>query len=87
MKIYRVKFETDLLVEAESPAAASRIGRGFLIEEVGNGMSKVGVIVELRTQGDLRHGEHFSLPWRDRVRRNEPEVVVRDLLPRDEKHL
>lgn len=80
MRLYRVTFTTQLLVECESEGDAERIGRRHLTDEVGNGTSQVHRVEEVRALDELLRTEHGSLPWRDRNRHSEPETSVDDLL-------
>lgn len=63
MKLYRVTFQTGLLVEAEDERDAERIGRKFLIDEVKNGTSELWSTELLESEDDLRDDERYSLPW------------------------
>ena len=80
MKLYRVTFQTSLLIEAENEKEAVRIGEQNLQGEVRNGTSELYNVETLRSQENLRRGEKRSLPWRD-WNRKDPEMRVEDLLP------
>ncbi len=81
MKLYRVIFTTEMMVECEDERDAERIGYRCLIDEVRNGGSTTTYRVEeVRSVDELRRGERGSLPWRDSRRYGEPEVRVEELL-------
>ena len=80
MKIYRVTFTTQLLVEAGSEEDAERIGSSFLSDEVRNGGSEVYRTEEITSPLGLLTRERGSLPWRDWKRVGEPEITVDDIL-------
>ena len=82
MKLYRVSFLTDVLVECESEKEAERIGFKHLVDEVENRGSDVHSIKLLESPEQVRRWERGSLPWRSGDRRGEPEVVVEELLRR-----
>ena len=65
MKLYRVTFSTEILVECESEGDAERIGYSNLIEEVRNGAStSIYQIEKIQSVDELRRAERGSLPWR-----------------------
>ena len=67
MSIYRVTFQTCLLVECDDEVEAEEIGRDFLAEEVGN--ADLFGIECLSSKDQLEKIEQGSLPWRSWERR------------------
>lgn len=82
MKLYRVTFQTEMMVECEDERDAERIGFKHLVDEVENRGSDVFSIKLLESPDEVRRWERGSLPWRSDDRRGEPEVVVEELLRR-----
>ena len=78
MSIYRVTFQTCLLVECDDEVEAEEIGRDFLAEEVGN--ADLFGIECLSSKDQLEKIEQGSLPWRSWERRNEPDLTVEQIL-------
>lgn len=83
MKLYRVTFTTELLVECNDEREAERIGYRNLREEAFN--SQFHKVETIETVEQLRRGERNSLPWRDAHRFNEPEARVEEILLRTGK--
>jgi len=90
MPIYRVTFQTEMLIDCENEGEAESLGYRNLPDEVGNGTSEVLRVEKIESPDQLRRGENISLPWRSGDRRDEPELMVGDILnswpkiPRDE---
>lgn len=80
MKLYRVTFQTSVLVECKDAQEAEQIGRKFLGVEVDNGGAGVLLFEELRKRSDLMSSEVGSLPWRSHDRCSDPEVKIEELL-------
>ena len=80
MPLYRVTFQTDMLIEARDEREAERIGDRNLESEVRNCGSELYRIEELRSVDQLRREERGSLPWRATERRDEPELRVEEIL-------
>jgi hypothetical protein len=82
MPIYRVTFQTELLVDCENESEAERIGYDNLEEEVRNGFSDIISVRNITSSDQLRKGERGSLPWRDakRNRAGEPEKTIAEIL-------
>ena len=80
MKIYRVTFTTEILVECEDEMGAERIGYKNLIEEVKNGSSELYKVETIKSKDELRKFERGSLPWRDSNRFGETELRVEEIL-------
>jgi hypothetical protein len=80
MKIYRLKFETEILVECETEEEAEKIGHSSVEYEVRNGMLELFSLEELESENDLQSYERGSLPWRSFKRRDEPELTVDQIL-------
>jgi hypothetical protein len=80
MPLYRVTFQTDMLIEARDEREAERIGDRNLESEVRNCGSELYRIEELRSVDQLRREERGSLPWRATERRDEPELHVEEIL-------
>jgi len=80
MPLYRVTFQTDMLIEARDELEAERIGDRNLESEVRNCGSELYRIEELRSVDQLRREERGSLPWRATERRDEPELRVEEIL-------
>jgi len=76
MKLYRVTFQTSLLVEAQDEHEAERIGYKNIREEV----SELFSINHLKEEKQLRRSERNSLPWRSHDRYKEPELTVEQVL-------
>jgi len=76
MKLYRVTFQTSLLVEAQDDLEAERIGYKNIREEA----CKLSSIDEVKEEKQLRRSERNSLPWRSRARYDEPELTVEQIL-------
>lgn len=64
-KLYRVTFQTPILVLASDEREAERVGHKFLGEELKNGCSEVWNTVELNDEDQLRREERHTLPWWD----------------------
>ena len=63
MPIYRIKFETTLMVEANSEDEAVSVAKENLLEEVKNDFSQI-VKKEIITDVEqLSDSEKYSLPW------------------------
>jgi len=80
MPLYRITFQTDMLIEARDEREAERIGDRNLESEVRNCGSELYRIEELRSVDQLRREERGSLPWRATERRDEPELFVEEIL-------
>ena len=80
MKIYRVTFQTDLLIGCDSEIEAERIGYRNLSDEIRNGGSSVYKITEINSTDQLRREERGSLPWRSSDRWGEPQIRVEEIL-------
>ena len=80
MPIYRVTFQTELLVDCDDESEAERIGYDNLEEEVRNGFSDIISVRNITSSDQLRKGERGSLPWRSSERRGEPELLVEEIL-------
>jgi hypothetical protein len=80
MKLYRLTYETEILVECETEEEAEKLGYSFLKHEVGNGMSNLSSLEKLESENDLQSYERGSLPWRSFKRRDEPELTVDQIL-------
>jgi len=80
MKLYRVTFHTELLVEANDEREAERIGDRNLESEVRNGSSEVWSTELLDHEKQLRRDERGSYPWRSSTRHGEPELRVEEIL-------
>jgi hypothetical protein len=80
MKLYRVTFHTEILVEANDEREAERIGDRNLESEVRNGSSEVWSTEYLESVLQLRRNEWGSLPWRSPERSMEPELRVEEIL-------
>ena len=80
MPLYRITFQTDMLIEARDEREAERIGDRNLESEVRNCGSELYRIEELRSVDQLRREERGSLPWRSTERRDEPELFVEEIL-------
>ena len=85
MPIYRITFQTELLVDCETEGEAERIGFKHLEDEVRNGTSEVYLVEKLDSVDQLRRAERGSLPWR-RYERNsmgESFYMVDEILERN----
>jgi hypothetical protein len=85
MPIYRVTFQTELLVDCENESEAERIGFKHLEDEVRNRTSEVYRVEKLDSVDQLRRAERGSLPWR-RYERNsmgESFYMVDEILERN----
>lgn len=82
MPIYKVTFQTELLVDCENESEAERIGFKHLEEEVRNGLSDIISVQNITSSDQIRKGEKGSLPWRDakRNRAGEPEKTIAEIL-------
>jgi len=80
MPLYRVTFQTSLLVEAHDELEATSIGFENLGDEVSNRSSELWRIESLESIDQLRREERGSLPWRSTERRDEPELRVEEIL-------
>lgn len=84
MALYRVTFETDIIVEANDEASAIKIGKCNLFEEARNELSKLSKIQIINSDSCLEQGEGYSLPWRDLSRSGEAELTVFQILKKSE---
>jgi hypothetical protein len=82
MTLYRLTFQTEILVDASDEREAERIGYNNLEEKIGNGNTNVYSIKEITTEEQLLRGERGSLPWRNIQRdwAKEPELTVEEIL-------
>ena len=82
MTLYRLTFQTEILVDASDEREAERIGYNNLEEEIGNGNTNVYSIKEITAEDQLLRGERGSLPWRNIQRdwAKEPELTVEEIL-------
>jgi len=78
MKLYRVTFQTEILVEAKDESEAGKIGFKYAHEEIEN--AEIYGITELNDLSQLRRNELGSLPWRSIERWGEPELLVEEIL-------
>jgi len=85
MPIYRVTFQTELLVDCDDVGEAERIGFKHLEEEVGNRHSEVYRVEKLENLYELKRAERGSLPWRceDRSNSGIPYRTVDEILERN----
>lgn len=85
MPIYRVTFQTELLVDCDDEREAERIGFKHLEEEVGNRHSEVYRVEKLENLYELKRAERGSLPWRSEDRSNSgvPYRTVDEILERN----
>lgn len=79
MAIYRVTFQTEMLIDCETEGEAERIGYHYLQDEVRNG-SNIYRIEKVETVNQLRRNEIGSLPWRDSYMVGMPETRVEEIL-------
>lgn len=80
MKLYRVSFLTQLLVEAEDPNQAINIAKLHQHQEI----TDLDSVEQINNVTDLFPIEKGILPWRSSDRRNEAEKPVEEILK--EKH-
>ena len=80
MKLYRLTYETEILIECETEEEAEKLGYSFLQDEVSNGMSNLSSLEKLESENDLQSYERGSLPWRSFKRRDESELTVDQIL-------
>ena len=80
MPLYRVTFQTEILIDARDEREAERIGDRNLESEVRNCGSEVYRIEELKSVDQLHREEHGSLPWKARKKMDEPELRVEEIL-------
>lgn len=80
MKIFRVTYHVDLLVEAKDEYEAELIGNKNLVEEIRNYSAEVYSINELKSSGELRRKEKGSFPWKSNENHEEPNMSVDEIL-------
>ena len=82
MPIYRVTFQTELLIDCENETEAEKIGYDNVDYEVRNGICDITSMKLIESANQLRRGEHNSLPWRANSRNwsHEPEKTVQQIL-------
>lgn len=82
MPIYRVTFQTELLIDCENETEAEKIGYDNVDYEVRNGFCDITSMKLIESASQLRRGEHNSLPWRANSRNwsHEPEKTVQKIL-------
>jgi len=82
MAIYRVTFQTELLIDCENEAEAEEIGYDNIDYEVRNGVCDIVSMKLVDSVRQLHRGEHNSLPWRANSRNcsHEPEKTVQQIL-------
>lgn len=82
MTLYRLTFQTEILVDASDEREAERIGLENIEDEIGNGSIHLYSVKEITSEDQLLRGERGSLPWRN-IQRNwakEPELTVEEIL-------
>lgn len=80
MKIYRVTFETSVLVACDDEKQAEFIGRCHLKDEVDNGHSHVLSCDQITNTSELSGDERYSYPWRSPLHRGIDEKNVIDII-------
>ncbi len=80
MKIYRVTFQTELLVEAETEEHSIKLGSKFLKEEVLNGTSDLIDVELINSKKKLKLEEINSIPWRDPSIKRDKDYYVEEIL-------
>ena len=82
MALYRITFQTSIIVESRDEREAQHIGYKNLVEEVRNGGSELYLTEPITTVDQLHRGERGSYPWRDSQRdlNGEPEKTVEEIL-------
>jgi len=78
MALYRVTFQTQIIVDCVDPHEAERIGFWNLSEEIRG--SSVYKVDKIDSVDQLHREEHGSLPWRAMERSGEPELRVEEIL-------
>jgi hypothetical protein len=78
MALYRVTFQTEILVDCVDPREAESIGFRNLSEEIRS--SSVYKVEKIDSVDQLHREERGSLPWRARERSGEPELRVEEIL-------
>lgn len=82
MTLYRLTFQTEILVDASDECEAERIGLDNIEEEIGNGSIELYSVKEITSEDQLLRWERGSLPWRNIQRdwAKEPELTVKEIL-------
>ena len=83
MKIYRVTFETSVLVACDDEKQAEFIGATHLNDEVSNGHSIVTSNEHITRISELYNDETFSYPWCSPLRKGLQEKNVNEILESD----
>jgi hypothetical protein len=78
MALYRVTYQTQILVDCNNPLEAESIGFRNLREEIRS--SSVYKVDKIDSVDQLHREERGSLPWRSTERRGEPELRVEEIL-------
>lgn len=87
MSLYRVTFQTSLLVETSTEDEAYKIGISSLPEEVKNGSSELYNIEIISNVDQLFPEERQSLPWRNFSKINEIELNVNQILESNDRQI
>ena len=78
MALYRVTYQTQIIVDCVDPHEAESIGFRNLPEEIRS--SSVYKVDKIDSVDQLHRDERGSLPWRSMERRDEPELRVEEIL-------
>ena len=78
MALYRVTFQTEILVDCVDRHEAESIGFRNLPEEIRG--SSVYKVDKIDSVDQLHREERGSLPWRARKKMDEPELRVEEIL-------
>jgi hypothetical protein len=76
MTIYRIKFQTEVLVDATSEWEAEKFAQENLVKEIEDGRFEISFVERLKSVNQLRGNEVNIFPWKNKSRLGENALDI-----------